>query len=432
MLKNILMGLGIFAALLAVLIFSGKVPLGSNKANTPAGEVVMWGTLPETSMNSIVQSFNNQAKTYRVTYREVREDVFSQKLLESLANGSGPDLILAPHQIILSQVSRIYPFPVTSISEKNFKDTFVDGATLFFTPYGAIALPVSIDPMVLFYNRTFFSKHGITNPPVTWDDIANIVPSLTILDNKNQFIESGIALGSPNLNYAKDIIMAIVGQLGQVAVLPQFGPNGLVLNVLANTALDSNKNVLPLSTAVRFFTQFSDYTKNVYSWNQYSPKADDQFVAEKLGMYIGYSSELNTLRARNNRGNFEMTYFPQSAGYTSFSTGARMYGIATLKTSKNLTAALNVETQFSSAGVSPAISAIAGGVPALRAYSNTAGLDTVIARSMLVARPWYDSFPVESTAQTANMISDIVNGRYSVTDASAIFVSRLQDMYTPH
>jgi ABC-type glycerol-3-phosphate transport system substrate-binding protein len=214
MLKNILMGLGIFAALLAVLIFSGKVPLGSNKANTPAGEVVMWGTLPETSMNSIVQSFNNQAKTYRVTYREVREDVFSQKLLESLANGSGPDLILAPHQIILSQVSRIYPFPVTSISEKNFKDTFVDGATLFFTPYGAIALPVSIDPMVLFYNRTFFSKHGITNPPVTWDDIANIVPSLTILDNKNQFIESGIALGSPNLNYAKDIIMAIVGQLG--------------------------------------------------------------------------------------------------------------------------------------------------------------------------------------------------------------------------
>jgi ABC-type glycerol-3-phosphate transport system substrate-binding protein len=432
MLRNILMGLGVFAALFAVLVFSGKIPVGNNKANTPSGEVVLWGTLPESSMNNIVQAFNPQAKTYRVTYKEVREDVFSQKLLEALANGTGPDMILAPHQIILSQVSRIYPFPTTSLSEKSFKDTYVDGASLFYTPYGALALPVSIEPMVLFYNRTLFSKHGIINPPATWDEITNIVPSFTILDNKNQFIESGIALGTQYVPYAKDILMSIVGQLGQVPVLQQDTPNGMLSTVLANTALDTNKDVLPLSTALRFFTQFSDYTKNTYSWNQYTPKADDQFVAEKLAMYIGYSGELNTLRARNPRGDFEMNYLPQTKGYNTFSTGARMYGIATLKTSKNPTAALNVEAQFSGIGVSPSISAITGGVPALRTYSTTQGLNDVIARSMLVAKPWYDSFPSESTSLTSSMISDVVNNRYSVTDAAAMFVSRLQDRYTPY
>lgn len=432
MLRTILLGAGVFAALLAVLIFSGKIPLG-NEANKPQGEVVLWGTFPEEQMNPIIQAFNPQAKTYRVTYKEVREAEFVQTLVGALANGAGPDLILAPHQIILSQISRIYPFPVTSFSEKNFKDTYVDGASLFFSPYGAVALPVSIEPMVLFYNRTLFSKHGIVNPPTYWDEVSSLVPKLTITNTKNQFVESGIALGAPNTPYIKDIIMAVVGQLGQLPVLKQYNQDGTTyLSVLANSSVTDDGQVLPLSTVVRFITQFSDPTKSTYSWNQYSGNADDQFVAEKLAMYIGYSGELNTLRARNPKAEFEMTYFPQTRGYNTFTMGARMYGIATLRSSKNITAALNVEAQFAGAGVSLSLAGVVGGVPALRVYSSTPGLSDTIARSMLVTRGWYDSFPNESAGYISSMLSDVLNNRYGVTDASAIFVSRLQDLYTPH
>jgi ABC-type glycerol-3-phosphate transport system substrate-binding protein len=430
MLRKAILGAGIFAALLAVLIFSGKVPLGGDDQEA-AGEVILWGTLPEPEMNKVVQEFNPQAKTYRVVYKQVREEVFSQTLLEALANGAGPDLIMAPYQILLAQAPRIYPFPAVSFGEKAFKDTYVDGAAVLYTPSGALALPVSVDPMVLFYNRTLFSKHGIPNPPSYWDEIVGMVPALTLANTQGQFQESGIALGAPNTTYGKDILMAIVGQLGQIPVLTQYNQDGAFSTVLANSPVTEGGDVLPLSAATRYFVQFADPTQRTYSWSQYAGKADDQFVAEKLAMYVGYASELNTLRARNPKADLSMTYFPQTRGYNTFTMGMQMYGIAALKSSKNLVTALNVEAQFAGPGVSPTIAGILGAVPALRSYANTPGLDVVISRSMLVARGWYDSFPKESENYFASMMSDIINNRYGVTDAVGMFVSRLRDLYTP-
>lgn len=431
MLRNILLGLGVFAALFSVLIFSGKIPIGKQDAKAK-GEVVLWGTFPETAMNPIIQEFNPQAKTYRVTYREVSEDNFDQKLLEALANGNAPDLILAPYQIILSQSSRLYPFPVANLGEKLFKDTYVDGASVFFTPNGAIALPVSVEPMVLFYNRTLFSKHSIINPPAYWDEVTAVVPSLTLQNNRGQFVESGIAFGAPNTPYAKDILMAIVAQLGQTPVLKQYNNmNEPYLSVIANQPVAQDGEVLPLSSALRFFIQFADPTQKTYSWNQFSGNADDQFVSEKLAMYIGYSGELGTLRARNPRADIEMASFPQTKGYNTFATGVRMYGIATVRTSKNLVTAFNVESQFAGAGIAPSLANIVGGVPPFRVYAATPGLSAVVASSMLVARTWQDSFANQSTAYVSSMISDVLNNRQGVSDSVDTFVSRLQDLYTP-
>ncbi len=429
MVSKILLGFGVFAALFSVLVFSGKIPGLGPKETAPQGEVILWGTLPETQMNEIIQAFNPQAKTYRVTYREVREENLNQKLLEALANGVGPDLIMAPYQTILANASRVYPFP---IQEKQFKDNYVDGASVLYSPYGALALPVSVEPMVLFYNRTLFSKHSIINPPAYWDEVTAVTPLLTMQNNRGQFIESGIALGSPNTPYTKDILMAIVAQLGQIPVLQQYNSAGEVYaSVIANEPVTEGGDILPLTSATRFFTQFADPTQKTYSWNQYMGNAEDYFVAEKLAMYIGYSGELGTLRARNPRAEIEMTSFPQTRGYNTFATGMRMYGIATLRTSRNPNTALTVQSQFAGGGISPSISAIVGGVPAFRAYAATQGLSSVIASSMLVARGWQDSFQGQSTMHINTMISDILNNRQSVSDAVTTFTARLQDLYTP-
>ncbi len=428
MLRNILLGLGIFATLLSVLIFSGKISVGDKK-NTPQGEVMLWGTLPETGMNSVVQLFNPQAKTYAVRYKYVPEAEFSQRLLEGLASGTGPDIILTQYQTLLSQKERIQPFPIASLGEKAFKDAYVDGASVMFTPQGAIGLPVSIDPMVLFYNRTLFSKHGIVNPPVYWDEVLNNAPNLNIR-NGNMFIESAIALGTPSTPYAKDIIMTIVSQLGQVPVVQVNGQGSFsYFNVLVNTPVTEGGDVMPLSTAMRFFTQFGNPGQPAYSWNTSQGEASDIFVGEKLAMYIGYAGELPSLRARNPRAQLEMSYLPQTRGYNTFAVGMRMYAVGTLRSSRNMAAALTVQSQFASAGVSPVIAGVAGGYPALRTFAGTPGLDPVIAKSMLVARGWYDSHDKETTAYVMAMISDIVSSRIGVTEAVNTFVSRLRDLY---
>lgn len=431
MLRNILLGAGIFAALLAVLIFSGKLPVGNQGAQA-TGEVVMWGTIQEEYMNPILQQFNPKAKEYRVTYREVPEAQFNKVLIEAIANGTGPDLIIAPHQYILANVNRIYPFPTASMSEKVFKDTYVDAASVFVTPQGPLALPVSVDPMVLFYNRYLLSKHGVLNPPAFWDDLVRLVPTLTIKDQNGQFTESAIALGASNVPYMKDIMMTVVSQLGQVPVLRQVRQDGSAsVIVTANAPIETNQNIQPLSTAALFFTGFADPRKDTYTWSQYGEQADNQFVAEKLAMYIGYASELPTLRSRNPKGDFEMTYLPQTKGYNTFATGAKMYGVAALRTSKNLVTALTVESQFAGSGIAPAIASAIGATPAFRSVAGEKGISDVIARSMLVTKLWYDSFPVESTNYVASLLSDILSGRFNPTDAANTFVARLQDLYTP-
>jgi ABC-type glycerol-3-phosphate transport system substrate-binding protein len=429
MLRNILLGVGVFSAIFAMLIFSGRIPIG-NQAKTPQGEVVIWGTLPDDKMATITQAFNPEAKTYRVTYKQIQEDVFTQTLVEALANGVGPDLILAPYQIILSQATRIYPFPVSSMGEKKFKDTFVDGAAVLYGSNGALALPVSVEPMVLFYNRTLFSKHGVVNPPTYWDEVATITPNLTLAKN-GVFAESGIALGAENTPNAKDIIMTMVAQLGQTPVTTQYDQLGQpFFNVTVNTPVIEGGDVLPLTSVVRFFTQFADPAQKTYSWNRYAGNPDDMFVAEKLAMYIGYSGELGALRARNPRGEFEMSYLPQVRGYNNFTTGMRLYGLATLKKTRNPTTSFTVQAQFAGGDISQKIAAITGGVPALRTYSGTQGLHEVLARSMLVARGWNDIYFTQSTTYVASMLSDVLNYRYGVADAAAIFVGRLTDLYT--
>ncbi len=426
MLPKVLLGLGLFATLFSILIFSGKLPLPGKK-DTVRGDVILWGTLPEVPMNTVIQSFNPQAKTYAVRYKYIPETDFELRLLEAIASGQGPDMIIAPHQIILSQSERILPFPTT---DKNFREEFIDGASLFSSSQGILALPVSVEPMVLFYNRTLFSRRGIIKPPTYWDEIASLAPVLTRRQG-GQFTESAIALGTPSVSYAKDILMTMVSQLGQVPVIQIANPEGgITLSVQANEPLTEGGDIKPLVAVNRFFTQFGDPGQNAFSWPQ-TQTADptDAFIGEKLAMYIGYSGEYQSLKDRNPRGDFQMTTFPQTRGYNTFVTGMRMYGIATLRTTKNKPVSQTVAQQFASIAVAPAIAAIVGGVPPLRTYAITPGLDPVIASSMLVARGWYDTHRKESSIYASSMISDIINYRYGVNDATEIFIGRLRDLY---
>ncbi len=428
MVKNILLGVGVFAVLLSVLIFSGKIPVG-NQAAKAQGEVKMWGTLPEPQMAATIQEFNPKARTYAVRYTYIPEKEFNQTLLEALASGKGPDIILTPYQIILSQAQRIMPFPVASLGEKQFKDTFVDGASIMYTQNGALALPVSIEPMVLIYNRAMLSKHGFPSPPQYWDEVTAMTTALTIRD-RDGFVESAIALGTPGVPYAKDIIMAIVTQLGQTPIVTtynQIGESILVVNANEPSVVDAS--IHPLTTVSRYFTQFGDPGQTTYTWSDSLGSAEDRFVAERLAMIIGYVGDLGNFKVRNPRGEFEMTTLPQTRGYNTFSTGMRMYGLAVLKTSTNPVTAFTIQSEFSGSQISPSIAAIVGGVTALRSYASTPGLDQVIARSMLVARGWYDGYQNETTAYTSAMISDIINYRYGVVDAVSLYVSRLRDLY---
>jgi ABC-type glycerol-3-phosphate transport system substrate-binding protein len=382
-------------------------------------------------MAGVIQPFNAQAETYRVNYVYVHPDEFERKLVEALASGVGPDLILAPYQIILSQSDRIYPFPIDNLSQTTYNTNYIDGAGILWTPQGALALPVAAEPMVLFFNRTLLSKHGVTAPPVYWGDLIRIVPALTVTDAQGNFSESGIAIGTHTVTYMKDIVMAIVHQFGQVPVLTEYTQDGTAYrSILANVPVNEASRIQPLSSIMRFLTEFADPTKSTYSWNQFAGDPQDAFVAEKLAMYIGYAGELPTIKNRNPRMNVDMTYLPQMLDYKTFSTDLRLYGIATMKQTKNPTVALTTEANLGNTVWAPQLATIVGAVPPFRSYLSTAGLDEITQKSLLVARGWYDIDAIQTSTYMSQMFQEIVSGRKGVNDAADDFVSRMYDLYT--
>lgn len=425
------MGLGGGAALFAILIFSGKIPIGSSTQTGPTGEVMVWGTLPQDMVNNVLGNLNIAVKTYKVNYQEIPESKFSNVLVNALANGTGPDMILAPYKIILKETNRIYPFPYASISEKTYKDNYVDGASIFLTPAGALALPVSVEPMVLFFNRSLLSKHSVVNPPLYWDEITTLTPSLTVKDKNGNFIESAISFGTANNDsYAKDLVMAIVSQLGQIPVVQSFNQKGAVYEVTANTELPTNNKLQPLATVARYYTQFSDPVKQTYTWNYAQPFAQDAFVAEKLAMYVGYSSEQALISQKNQKINFDMTYLPQTKGYNTVVTGMKLYGIATLRQSKLLSTALSAEAALAGSPYGVQIAQSISGMSPIKAISQTdPNIGEVAKRSSLVARGWYDVNQDGSSMLFYTLIQEILSGKKDLNDAVDNFVNKLSDLY---
>jgi ABC-type glycerol-3-phosphate transport system substrate-binding protein len=429
--KIIITAVGIIAAVFSVLIFSGKISINTG-SKVPQGSITVWGTLPQEEMTNFFLAYARDVKGQQVTYQFIQEENFSATLVDALASGVGPDAIIAPYQLILEQSKRIYPFPQASFPEKMYRDMYVDGASIFWTRNGALALPIAIEPMVLFFNRTLLAKHGVALPPEYWDELNDMGPKLTVLTPQGTFTESAIALGAyGNVVYAKDILSTIVAQLGQAMVFKQPTSEGKDLyTVTANAPLQEGGDVFPLATALRFFMEFSNPTKIKYTWNQFLPNAQDQFVAEKLALYVGYYGEGKIMRERNGRIDFDMAVLPQTRGYNTFVTGMKLYGMATLSSARNKEVSFAVQSKVGSLPWANLLTPTIGALPPQRAYAQNPTVPETTRRSLLVAKGWYDIQQKNSSDLFETMVRDVTSGRVEVSEAASQFVQRLRPKYT--
>lgn len=93
------------------------------------------------------------------------------------------DELIAKHNL---DISRIKPVILDSIKQ--------------FTPEGQIiALPLSFNHLITYYNKEIFDKFGVdylTDEPQTWDELVEIGRKLTKKEDGIQYI--GVNLGTPN------------------------------------------------------------------------------------------------------------------------------------------------------------------------------------------------------------------------------------------
>lgn len=407
----IILSLFILAALAAVAVFALHE---TNKSE--AIPATIWGTLSTSEFENATDhlSGKNDSK-FIFTYRSIAQSEFDQTLVEALAVDEGPDMILVPHDSLLTHTDKIIPISYETYSARDYIDTFAEAAEVYMYQNGVVAFPLSADPLVMYWNRDIISSAGYSQPPRHWEELATLIQRTTVRRGASDIDRSTIAFGEfNNIENAKDILSLLILQSGNPISRtdPQWG--------LVSTLNSESGSVPSAEAAVRFYTQFSDPAKTTYTWNRALPGDRDMFVAGDLALYIGYASEIDEIQRGNPNLNFDVTQVPQSQTGPRDTTYARILGASILRKSQNrenaYTALLALTTPTSAAQFAHAANVAPVRRDLLSAEQEDA-YKSVFYRAAIQSLTWKDPHSSQSRTIFKDMVENVSSGRLRVSEA---------------
>jgi len=410
--------LGIFG----FFIIAGLLVIATVKTTgeTGAAQVTLWGSAPEAYMSTVLkESFDSDDLV--VTYKEIAPELLDQELLEAIASGRGPDAVLLPAELLIRYRDKVAVIPYANYSERTFRDTFIQGAEIFLDQGGIFALPFSVDPLLMYYNRDILDSAGVVTPPKFWDEFLTLGGKLTRRDGIGNISRSAVALGEfRNVASAKEIIAALFLQSGNPII-------GRDAGGLYYSALDQSGTVPVLD----FYTEFANPLKPSYSWNRSQPNSRDAFISSRLAIYFGFGSELRELRKANPNLNLDTAYFPRPRSSEIPLTYGKITGVSVLKIAANPSAALAVAFKLSSPQPLTRYRDLSGLPPIRRdllAQRPTDAFGGILYDSAIRARSFPDPNPSASTPLFQTMIESVTSGKAKSREALGVAASKLQSL----
>lgn len=422
-----------FAILAIVAIYLVKVynPPADEESLRYGDQVIVWGTLERSLMSDVMNSVTESDKAFEaVKYYQVDERVFDDELVNAIAEGRSPDLVMLRSDDLVKHRAKLQPIPYETISERTYRDNYIDATEIFMLSDGIYALPFAVDPLVMFWNRDLFASNGLAQPPTSWEGlIAETAPALIIRDTNRNVLQSAVAFGEySNIRNAKAIIMALTMQSGSQLVRED---DRNAYEVGVNIGQTSSSR-LPLDAAVEFYTDFSNANSPLYTWNRALPEDDNVFVAGELAMYFGLGSESTALASKNPNLNFDIAQIPQGASATIKRTYGDVYGLAIPRGAYNPQGAYAAALTLGRADVADVIARAVGMAPPHRSTINagdSSPFRQVILTAALTSRSWLDPDPAATDDIFSEMIEDVTSGRARVSSAVSDAVRRLTFEY---
>jgi multiple sugar transport system substrate-binding protein len=307
----------------------------------------VWGVFDDSdSFNSIFNDYRTLHPYVSIEYRKFRYDEYADEILDALAEDQGPDIMFLHDTWMREWQPRLLPAPssvslafievkgglkkerivtlksLPVLTQSQLKNNFVDAVAadaiipteqsdprLPLVPqiYG---LPMSVDTMVLYYNRDLLNAAGIAQPPTYWKDFQEDVKLLTKLDETGAIIQSGAAIGtSANVERADDILALLMMQNG-TAMTDSDG----VATFDRYTTETQGQDLPPGAVALVFYNDFANPTKEVYTWNANMPDSLQAFADGRTAFFFGYQYHLEQIRQLNPKLNFGISSMPQIEG----------------------------------------------------------------------------------------------------------------------
>jgi len=409
----IFIGIAGFIVIVFGLVFAGVLP-GRPKKPPQAitATIEFWGVFDRASAyEDAINNFKTVYPEVTIKYLEFNdEENYKNALLDALASGKGPDVLMLKNSELPREINKIARAPDVKFNLLKLRQLFPKTVERDFVSGGGIyALPLSIDTLALIYNRDLLNQEGIAVLPETWEDFKLLIPRLVKIDQIKNLEMAGAAIGGSqkNIDSATDLLYALMLQTG----------TKMVSEDLKNAIFASKEGI----NAVEFYTGFADPKKPEYTWNETMPNSLDGISQGKVAMIFNYASSIRQIKSRSPFIDLGVAPFPQPKSAAQTLTYPNYWGYAVSQQSKNKNIAWdfiisltnnpeNAKKYLEETKRPPAL------LPILDQYANDPEL-SVFAKQALIARSWPQTDPKKIALVFSEMIENINPGKVKLGDA---------------
>lgn len=418
---------------ISVILLAGFDVVTQRTVNPYGDKVVIWGTFDQLNFDLAIRAVvdDNDDENFRVvSYQEKDPRTFKNELVNAIAEGRAPDAIILSHEDLVELRSKLQPIPYATLSARTFKDNYLDGFEIFTRSDGVYAVPLAVDPLVMYWNRNILAEAGLAEAPASWEALVNnVAPKVTIRDARRNIVQSTIAFGEyNNIVHAKEVLSSLIMQSGS-RLIEEDGRGGY--NIYINEPVVSSLRK-PVEAALQFYLQFSNPNSALYSWNRSQSDDLQAFIGEKLALYFGMGSNYGRIRELNPNLNFDAAALPQGASATTKRGYGNFYGLAILQSSANKQGTLLALQTLARSASSNIISEGESMAPALRSGISAGSADPfrqMMFNQSLIARGWLEPSPSETDQVLSQMVEDVVSNRTKINTAVSDAIKRLELAY---
>ena len=403
-----MIGAIVVIVLLLVSVFFGILP-GSRPSGQEPVTLEFWGLYDDLSVwQSIFNAFKKENSNISFNYIQMNPETYERALLESLASGKAPDIIMFHSSWLPKHGNKISPLPQTMMSLRDFQDAFVDIAAIDFVSKNQIyALPVWTDVLVMVYNKDLFNAAAVATPPKDWDEFIKVAAKLSTKDKSGNLTKSGAAIGTANnVNHSADILSLLMLQSGAKMISDDGNSAAFDSSFLVDGSIYS-----PGESALRFYTDFASPKSGAYSWNDKFPNSFDAFTTGQTAIIFDYAINVNRIKQSSPNLSFAIAPMPQLKGAAKTVNYGDFWGYSVPVSSKNSETAWqflvfltthDINKYFSETVLRPAARR-----DVLSEELSSPGLG-VFAEAVLSATNWYRTEPAEVERIFKEMINVVV------------------------
>ena len=420
----LLIAFGVFIVV-GVIFFS--VGRSGNQANV--SNLSVWGFMSSDDFAEILQDSGlDEDKRFNISYSQVDQNSLDEQFVNALADGEAPDVLYLYQDQLLKQGNRLYTIEYDLYPQREFQNTFVEGAEILTKSDGLRAIPVTVDPIVLYWNRDIFTENNVLEAPKNWPAFtSSLIFQFTKKEGSINITQSALPLGTwNNLTNSKAILSALIQQGGGNVTEKNSG------EVISSLNIKGANNLLPAESALTFFTDFSNPQKDFYTWNRSLPPSLDYFASGRSAMYLGFASEKSLIKAKNPNLNFDIAYIPQSVGNTKKITYGNFLSLAVPNATKDLSGAVNLIYRLTGEDSAKSHASILGVAPARKDLLSKPNLadafESAIFDSAVIARSWLDPDKQKTDIIFSDMINSVVSGQKRVSDSVSIADRELSNL----